>query len=70
MLLLCLSQRHRDHRDRGASKRDYRLKVDNSFNPVLEHNLVEIDERIIRIRGKGEKDRIVVFDDGTREILV
>ncbi|HHT19405.1 MAG: tyrosine-type recombinase/integrase [Euryarchaeota archaeon] len=37
---------------------------------TLELNHVDIDERTIRIRGKGEKDRIVLFDDATREILV
>ncbi len=36
---------------------------------TLELNHVDIDERTIRIRGKGEKDRIVLFDDATREIL-
>lgn len=36
---------------------------------TLETNNVDLDERTIRIRGKGEKDRIVLFDDATREIL-
>ncbi|MBM4241521.1 MAG: recombinase XerC [Euryarchaeota archaeon] len=30
---------------------------------------VDLDERTIRIRGKGEKDRIVLFDDRTRELI-
>lgn len=36
---------------------------------TLETNNVDLGERTIRIRGKGEKDRIVLFDDVTREIL-
>lgn len=30
---------------------------------------VDLDDRTIRIRGKGEKDRIVLFDDGTRILI-
>ncbi|MDR0956423.1 MAG: tyrosine-type recombinase/integrase [Endomicrobium sp.] len=32
-------------------------------------NDVDFDERTIRIRGKGEKDRIVLFDDETKELI-
>ncbi|WP_414470585.1 site-specific tyrosine recombinase/integron integrase [Methanobacterium sp. ACI-7] len=30
---------------------------------------VDLHERTIRIRGKGEKDRIVLFDDKTKELI-
>ncbi len=36
---------------------------------TLQINHVDFDERTIRIRGKGEKDRIVLFDDDTKIML-
>ena len=36
---------------------------------TLEIKNVDLEERTIRIRGKGEKDRIVLFDDATRDIM-
>ncbi len=35
----------------------------------LETDSVDLEERTIRIRGKGEKDRIVLFDDNTRILI-
>ncbi len=37
---------------------------------TLQTNNVDLDERTIRIRGKGEKDRIVLFDDPTRDLII
>lgn len=37
---------------------------------ALQTNHVDLDERTIRIRGKGEKDRIVLFDDATRDMMI
>ena len=31
---------------------------------------IDFDERTIRVRGKGDKDRIVLFDENTKELLV
>jgi integrase/recombinase XerD len=36
---------------------------------TIQINHVDFDERTIRIRGKGEKDRIVLFDDATKIML-
>ncbi len=36
---------------------------------TLETDTVDLDERTIRIRGKGEKDRIVLFDENTRLLM-
>jgi len=36
---------------------------------TLQTNSVDLGERTIRIRGKGEKDRIVLFDDATRVLM-
>lgn len=36
---------------------------------TLRTDSVDLHERTLRIRGKGEKDRIVLFDDETKEIL-
>ncbi|MBP2045649.1 site-specific tyrosine recombinase/integron integrase [Methanobacterium aggregans] len=36
---------------------------------TLRTNSVDLRERTLRIRGKGEKDRIVLFDDETKEML-
>ena len=36
---------------------------------TLQTNHVDFEERTIRIRGKGEKDRIVLFDDVTKAML-
>lgn len=35
----------------------------------LEIKSIDYDERTIRVRGKGEKDRIVIFDDETLELI-
>lgn len=43
------------------------LRVSELVN--LEINSLDLDERTIRIRGKGEKDRIVLFDDKTGELI-
>jgi integrase/recombinase XerD len=37
---------------------------------TLQTKNVDLDERTIRIRGKGEKDRIVLFDDLTRDMII
>ena len=31
---------------------------------------IDFDERTIRVRGKGEKDRIVLFDEKTKDLLM
>lgn len=31
---------------------------------------IDFDERTIRVRGKGDKDRIVLFDESTKELLL
>ncbi|WP_067148951.1 site-specific tyrosine recombinase/integron integrase [Methanobrevibacter olleyae] len=31
---------------------------------------IDFDERTIRVRGKGDKDRIVLFDEDTKELLL
>ncbi|MBR5503912.1 MAG: tyrosine-type recombinase/integrase [Methanobrevibacter sp.] len=31
---------------------------------------IDFDERTIRVRGKGDKDRIVLFDENTKELLI
>ena len=31
---------------------------------------IDFDERTIRVRGKGDKDRIVLFDENTKELLL
>jgi len=36
----------------------------------LRINDIDPDERTIRIRGKGDKDRIVLFDENTRDLLM
>lgn len=36
---------------------------------TLRTDSVDLHERTLRIRGKGEKDRIVLFDDETREMI-
>jgi integrase/recombinase XerD len=36
---------------------------------TLETDSVDLDERTIRIRGKGEKDRIVLFDENTQILI-
>lgn len=36
---------------------------------TLQTNNVDLDERTILIRGKGEKDRIVLFDDATQVLM-
>ncbi|MGZ7118383.1 MAG: site-specific tyrosine recombinase/integron integrase [Methanobacterium sp.] len=36
---------------------------------TLQTDYVDLQERTIRIRGKGEKDRIVLFDDKTRVLI-
>ena len=36
---------------------------------TLETDNIDLDERTIRIRGKGEKDRIVLFDDKTKVLI-
>jgi integrase/recombinase XerD len=36
---------------------------------TLQTDNVDLDERTIRIRGKGEKDRIVLFDDETKILI-
>jgi integrase/recombinase XerD len=36
---------------------------------TLQTNSVDLNERTIRIRGKGEKDRIVLFDDATKGMM-
>ena len=36
---------------------------------TLQTDNVDLDERTIRIRGKGEKDRIVLFDDATKVLI-
>lgn len=36
---------------------------------TLHKDQVDLQERTIRIRGKGEKDRIVLFDEGTKYLL-
>ncbi|MBP1946339.1 site-specific tyrosine recombinase/integron integrase [Methanobacterium petrolearium] len=36
---------------------------------TLQTNNVDLEERTIRIRGKGEKDRIVLFDDATKTLM-
>ncbi len=36
---------------------------------TLRTDSVDLHERTLRIRGKGEKDRIVLFDDETKEML-
>jgi len=36
---------------------------------TLQTNNIDLEERTIRIRGKGEKDRIVLFDDATKEMM-
>ncbi len=43
------------------------LRVSELVN--LEINSLDLDERTIRIRGKGEKDRIVLFDDKTGKLI-
>ncbi|MBR0472863.1 MAG: tyrosine-type recombinase/integrase [Methanosphaera sp.] len=35
----------------------------------LKINTIDPEERTIRVRGKGEKDRIVIFDDTTLELI-
>lgn len=35
----------------------------------LETRTIDYKERTIRVRGKGEKDRIVIFDDETLELI-
>ncbi|RAP45277.1 MAG: recombinase XerC [Methanosphaera sp. rholeuAM6] len=35
----------------------------------LQVKYIDFDERTIRIRGKGEKDRIVIFDEATHELI-
>ena len=36
---------------------------------TLQTDYVDLEERTIRIRGKGEKDRIVLFDDDTKVLI-
>lgn len=36
---------------------------------ILETESVDLHDRTIRIRGKGEKDRIVLFDDATKDLI-
>lgn len=36
---------------------------------TLQTNYIDLHERTIRIRGKGEKDRIVLFDDETKILI-
>ncbi|MGZ7044220.1 MAG: site-specific tyrosine recombinase/integron integrase, partial [Methanobacterium sp.] len=36
---------------------------------TLQTDYVDLQERTIRIRGKGEKDRIVLFDDKTKVLI-
>lgn len=43
------------------------LRVSELVN--LEIDSVDMHERTIRIRGKGEKDRIVLFDDKTKKLI-
>ncbi|MCE7699468.1 MAG: tyrosine-type recombinase/integrase [Methanobacterium paludis] len=43
------------------------LRVSELVN--LQTNSLDLEERTIRIRGKGEKDRIVLFDDKTGELI-
>ena len=31
---------------------------------------IDFDERTIRVRGKGDKDRIVLFDEATKDLLI
>lgn len=35
----------------------------------LQKRDIDFDERTIRVRGKGEKDRIVLFDENTRDLI-
>ena len=43
------------------------LRVSELVNLCIDN--VDLDDRTIRIRGKGEKDRIVLFDDNTKELI-
>lgn len=43
------------------------LRVSELVN--LQTDSIDFRERTIRIRGKGEKDRIVLFDDKTRDLI-
>lgn len=43
------------------------LRVSELIN--LRINAIDPEERTIRVRGKGEKDRIVIFDDVTLELI-
>jgi len=36
---------------------------------TIQTNHLDLEERTIRIRGKGEKDRIVLFDDDTKALI-
>ncbi|MGI6465589.1 MAG: site-specific tyrosine recombinase/integron integrase [Methanobacterium sp.] len=36
---------------------------------TIQTNHIDLEERTIRIRGKGEKDRIVLFDDETKGLI-
>ena len=43
------------------------LRVSELVNLLI--NDIDFDERTIRIRGKGDKDRIVLFDKDTKELI-
>ena len=44
------------------------LRVSELVNLILRD--IDFDERTIRIRGKGDKDRIVLFDNITKELIL
>lgn len=44
------------------------LRISELIN--LKINDIDIDERTMRIRGKGDKDRVVLFDETTKELIL
>ncbi|WP_409201087.1 site-specific tyrosine recombinase/integron integrase [Methanobrevibacter sp. DSM 116169] len=43
------------------------LRISELINLKLKD--IDFDERIMRIRGKGDKDRVVLFDEKTKELM-
>ena len=43
------------------------LRISELVNLIIKD--IDFEERTIRVRGKGDKDRIVLFDDDTKKLI-